>query len=625
MELFKSLLGPLDTDIKAMMREPEATPASQPALAVPEETQEEWLPGDFMAAHTRSANQMDQWRAARGDRPVPAPRWAQLVEPAPQPAQLTNTEALPVEYDQFRRILESGGDPNAKAPTSSATGADQFLSSTWLTTVKQANPSWARGLSQSQLLDLRRDPAKSDEMADYLTNQNAAFLRKRGVPVDNVSLYAAHHFGPSRAASFAAAPANTPSEAIFPAAVIKANPYLKGKTKQQVVDNWMKRASQGAARGVAKPAPAPTVAPAPQSGASEPAGADPAALGAGLGAAAAGAGIISQRTQPGASTFEVPDGTKVAFLSDAESALSHSWQDKITRKMKVLDVLEHDSLYELFPEVKDIRVEWMPADGSGGEFVGSVKNGTALIRLSESLKFNDTQVRSVLLHELQHAVQDVEGRSGGGSPGITATRQYVNKFYPPDLLDGFTRASDNLAEALSKAGLDLIPGSADEKTVSKMAKLVNKLALSPSDVESLQRIAVYNVADARDLSNLVGIVESLDEPGAPKVPTLLKAALRGMLTSTRNLDAHQRLPTDFQVYTRLYGEAEARLVQQLRDKTLDEIAAAGIRPDAFTDVKPEEVMVQKRAAAAKAVEVLEPSQLDEVLGYISKLSRLARR
>jgi len=42
---------------------------------------------------------------------------------------------------------ESGGDPNAKNPNSSATGAGQFISSTWLDTIKAARPDLAQGKS----------------------------------------------------------------------------------------------------------------------------------------------------------------------------------------------------------------------------------------------------------------------------------------------------------------------------------------------------------------------------------------------------------------------------------------------------------------------------------------------
>lgn len=148
----------------------------------------------------------------------------------------------PSSFISFRRALESGGNPEARNPNSSATGIDQFTKDTWLATVKQAAPAWADGLTQKQLLEARTDPERSGDMADYLTNQNADALRAAGVPVINESLYAAWHFGIGKAIEFAKAKHDTPIADILTNAQIKANPYLKGKTKAQVLANWDERA-----------------------------------------------------------------------------------------------------------------------------------------------------------------------------------------------------------------------------------------------------------------------------------------------------------------------------------------------------------------------------------------------
>lgn len=149
------------------------------------------------------------------------------------------------DYPAFRRTLESGGNASAHNSKSTATGADQFLDKTWIDTVSQAKPQWAEGLSREQLLDLRKDPAKSGEMADFLDKQNAAHLEKSGAPVNVYTLYAAHHFGPQRAVEFAKAADDVLMDKLFPAAVLEANPYLKGKTKAEVIANWTERARKG--------------------------------------------------------------------------------------------------------------------------------------------------------------------------------------------------------------------------------------------------------------------------------------------------------------------------------------------------------------------------------------------
>jgi DNA-directed RNA polymerase subunit K/omega len=151
-------------------------------------------------------------------------------------------------YDGFLVALESGGNPNAKAGTSSATGLHQFTGDTWLETVREAKPAWANGLSNEQLLAARKDPAKSTEMEKVFRAKNAASLQSAGIPLTNENLYAAHHFGAGGGVKFGKAAANTPMSQILTPDQIAANPYIKpGMTKADIVNNWYSRA------GVANP------------------------------------------------------------------------------------------------------------------------------------------------------------------------------------------------------------------------------------------------------------------------------------------------------------------------------------------------------------------------------------
>lgn len=147
-------------------------------------------------------------------------------------------------YDGYRTALESGGNPNARAGTSSATGLHQFIADTWLNVVAQAKPAWAQGMSREELLAQRTDPARSTQMVQALDRQNSDALRAAGLPVNNYTLYAAHHFGPGAAVKFGRASASTPMADLLTPAQMDANPYLKGKTKGEAVANWDRRAAK---------------------------------------------------------------------------------------------------------------------------------------------------------------------------------------------------------------------------------------------------------------------------------------------------------------------------------------------------------------------------------------------
>lgn len=126
--------------------------------------------------------------------------------------------------------VESGGDPNAKNPNSSASGPSQFIDGTWLATIKAARPDLAQGKSDAELLALKTDPQLSREMTEAYANQNQAILSKSGVPVTPGTTYLAHFAGPGGAVKVLQADPNAPVESVLGAAAVKANPFLRGMT-----------------------------------------------------------------------------------------------------------------------------------------------------------------------------------------------------------------------------------------------------------------------------------------------------------------------------------------------------------------------------------------------------------
>lgn len=124
--------------------------------------------------------------------------------------------------------VESGGNPNATNPSSSASGLGQFIDSTWLSTLKQARPDLAQSKSDAELLALKTDPQLSREMTEAYANQNQAILSKAGVPVTPGSTYLAHFAGPGGAVKVLQADPNAPVESILGEAAVKANPFLRG-------------------------------------------------------------------------------------------------------------------------------------------------------------------------------------------------------------------------------------------------------------------------------------------------------------------------------------------------------------------------------------------------------------
>jgi hypothetical protein len=114
---------------------------------------------------------------------------------------------------------ESSLNAQARAATSSAVGAFQFIASTWLDMVRRhgAQHGLARyaallqggnvdAATRSEILALRTDPEISARMAAELTRENAQALQSQlGRPPTAGELYAAHVLGPEGAAKLIAA------------------------------------------------------------------------------------------------------------------------------------------------------------------------------------------------------------------------------------------------------------------------------------------------------------------------------------------------------------------------------------------------------------------------------------
>lgn len=116
---------------------------------------------------------------------------------------------------------ESGGNPNARNPSSSATGPAQFIDSTW-------RQMMAKHPDLGLTADGRTDPAQAKRALRRFTQDNMIFLKSAGIPITEGNLYAAHFLGRGGARSVLSGRDDQQVSDLVPAFVIEANPFLQG-------------------------------------------------------------------------------------------------------------------------------------------------------------------------------------------------------------------------------------------------------------------------------------------------------------------------------------------------------------------------------------------------------------
>ena len=151
-------------------------------------------------------------------------------------------------------------------------------------------------------------------------------------------------------------------------------------------------------------------------------------------------------------------------ISDAEqkelTELNQTWGGELARlrtrlqrgNARLVDIIQHDVLFENYPQLENVRVILVEnLDRATGAYVVNDSE----IRIDEDLfknKYQEAKRNGTLIHEIQHAIQDIEGFAMGANfnmidAAISATEDEVKAAD-----EHHETAADNLLDALDEAG-----------------------------------------------------------------------------------------------------------------------------------------------------------------------------
>ena len=147
--------------------------------------------------------------------------------------------ASDVSFEQFLDHLmraESSGRDTAANPRSTALGAFQFIESTFLAVAREHFAREVAELPDQTLLALRTNRQFARHVAAAYCRENAVYLREKGLNPTFAHLRLAYLLGAGGAAKVLKAPPQTGLAGILSAAVIRANPFMKGMTAAALVE-----------------------------------------------------------------------------------------------------------------------------------------------------------------------------------------------------------------------------------------------------------------------------------------------------------------------------------------------------------------------------------------------------
>ncbi len=206
-----------------------------------------------------------------------------------------------------------------------------------------------------------------------------------------------------------------------------------------------------------------------------------------------------------------------------------------SKKVKLAEILDHKNLYTRYPDLKDLDVNFY-SDIKKRETLGSADGEKIYINLAAFEKYGD--MKSTILHEIQHIIQDKEGFVPGSSTAKIPNELVENKVQEIKQ----KKTPLNVKKAVAEKKLEDLIAKRD-KEAEQLYKKISTKDFDSVDEELLPQLE----KDIRDTkSELTKTIEDLYE-----------------------LDK-EAFDLEFQFYRGAGGEIESRLVQKMADDSVGE-------------------------------------------------------
>ena len=120
-------------------------------------------------------------------------------------------------------------------------------------------------------------------------------------------------------------------------------------------------------------------------------------------------GVDNETIRKQTSWFQDKNGDWKFEFTDKQMSLKNNIKLKANTSYKLGDILQHNTLFMVYPQLKNYNVFISEIGNKSGSFSNKYKT----IRLSNELLKDTKSIEGTLIHEIQHAIQHIEGFEGG--------------------------------------------------------------------------------------------------------------------------------------------------------------------------------------------------------------------
>jgi len=232
-----------------------------------------------------------------------------------------------------------------------------------------------------------------------------------------------------------------------------------------------------------------------------------------------------ERGADGQWRYEIPDAD-VDIIDKYNEKYSELSKKGIVRPVPTIDLVDllgkDNELFKYYPELRSMPVQFSETLGNGtsGSFDGNIikLNAEETVRFDDK-DLNNENIYGTLLHEIQHAIQEIEGFAQGGSLQTSTTEAGINAIIEKkerQRADIKTRLDANNKILSDPENLKMsaeLEGKTEKEVKDQLTETVDQQAAEYDtlglQIERLRHANAPSMTDARDLYHrLAGEVEA---------------------------------------------------------------------------------------------------------------------